>query len=224
MQDYDRTTVLDRFPEQTHQTNLWICPLSREYLPDLFRHPLSVFRAGDDSRRWSKTRVVKREIIFNEYTRNIHTHVHISPWQNGGDRMPGGAVIRLIRWRVFVASTELPSAALSECTCTCVRLCLSYCVRACERARIRALIQWSLRRSCVRTAREGRKRRRVPSSLSEVVQPSESIIIVIIVVVLVISPICVLSHFNQHNTEEATAGRARFIKLSSILVVGNRRD
>lgn len=55
--------------------------------------------------------------------------------------MPGGAVIRLIRSRVFVASTELPSAALSECTCACVRLCLLL------RAYVRACVLASQRQS-----------------------------------------------------------------------------
>jgi len=64
-------------------------------------------------------------------------------------------------------------------------------------------------RSCVRAAREGRQAGGI-SLLAEVVHPSESIV-VIIVIILVISPIYVLSHFNQRGAEEAAAGRARLI-------------
>lgn len=144
--------------------------------------------------------------------------------------MPGGAVIRLIRSRVFVASTELPSAALSECTCTCVRLCLllrAYvlaCLRACERAPIGVLYSDPL--GALVYVRLTKKEKAM--SLDQFIRGGptkwESIIVIIIVIILVINPICALSHFNQRGTEEMTAGRARFIELSSMLVTGNRRD
>lgn len=89
-----------------------------------------------------------------------------------------------------MASTELPSAALSECTCACVRAfvslaaCVRACLRACERAPIGALYSDPLRALVYTCGSRRKKRRRVSASLSEVVHPSESIIVVIIVIIL----------------------------------------
>lgn len=60
-----------------------------------FLASLLVVRAGDDRLAVAVQDERRKAALFRSETRVIHTYV--SPWQNGGDRMLGGAVIRLIR-------------------------------------------------------------------------------------------------------------------------------
>ena len=106
----------------------------------------------------------------------------------------------------------------------CVRGCMRACVRACVRAFV-SLVAWTYVHTCVLASEQALigglysdtlgvlvfagSRRKTKLGWSTQVRASS--------LSSSSAPIYALPHFNQRSIEEAVAGRARFIELSSIL-------